>query len=468
MSRVQHAVTRWRRAAAVSPGTLLPVIAEFQSDAVEIEERAPPRIARATLYLVVALIAAAVTWSSLSYVDKIVTGSGKLITTRPGIVVQSLETSVIRDIHVSAGDTVRRGQALATLDPTFSEADVDQLRLRVSALDAMIDRIETELSGGTYLASDPANTDQAVQAKLFNQRTSFYESSLHNYDAQIAGIQASLKSNEQDHALMVQRLATLRSIEEMRATLMEHQTGSRLNFLQARDARLEVEANLARLHGSRDDLSHRQDKLKADRQAFIDDFRRSALQDLVEARAKRTAAAEDLKKAELRKHMVVLTAPADATVLEVAHRSVGSVVREAETLFQLVPSDVPLEAEINVDSKDIADVAVGQAVRVKFDAYPFQKYGTGSGVVRVVSQDSFVPEGRGEGTSRQGGESAVRPGAFYRVLVELTDTDLHGVDQLKLLPGMTVSAELKAGRRSVISYFLYPLLRGLDESLRER
>jgi len=66
-------------------------------------------------------------------------------------------------------------------------------------------------------------------------------------------------------------------------------------------------------------------------------------------------------------------------MLEMGNRSVGSVVREAETLFVMVPRDVALQAEVNVDAKDIGQVAVGQQVRLKFDAFPFQKHGTGLG-----------------------------------------------------------------------------------------
>ena len=100
-------------------------------------------------------------------------------------------------------------------------------------------------------------------------------------------------------------------------------------------------------------------------------------------------------------------------------------------------------------------------MRLKFDAFPFQKYGTGSGTVRIISSDSFAPETKGDG---------VRPSApaYYRVLVDVTDLHLRGMaEQFQMIPGMAVTAELKAGRRSVISYFLYPLLRGLDESIRE-
>jgi HlyD family secretion protein len=203
------------------------------------------------------------------------------------------------------------------------------------------------------------------------------------------------------------------------------------------------------------------EKVRAERQVFIEDFRRTAYQELVDTFAKRNSTAEDLKKAELRRQLIVLTAPVDSVVLEVGSRSVGSVVREAETLFVLVPREAVLQAEVNVDGKDIGQVAVGQQVRLKFDAFPFQKHGTGLGVVRTISQDSFAREAKSDGPSR-----STPP--YYRVLVDLTDMRLRNLpEQFQMIPGMTVRAEMTAGHRSVISYFLYPLLRGLDESIRE-
>jgi hemolysin D len=437
------------------------VVAEFQSDAIEVEERAPPRVARLTLYCVVALILAAVGWAAGSQVDMIVTAQGKLITTRPNLVVQPLETSVIREIHVRAGDVVNRGDVLATLDPTFSQADLDQLRTRVAAFEATIHRLMAELGRYEFAVTDPANPDDVLQGKMFLQRRTFHEAQLRNFDAQIASARANLKTGQDEEAVLVQRLETMRSIETMRGTLLAKEVGSKLNLLLSQDARLEVESNLSRVRGNLADYEHKVEKARADQQVFVEEFRKTAYQDLVETLAKRNSAAEDLKKVELRRQLIMLSAPADSIVLEVANRTVGSVVREAETLFVLVPRDVPLQAEINVEGKDIGQVAVGQPVRIKFEAFPFQKYGTGSGAVRVVSQDTFAPDTKGEGARRM-------PAPYYRVLVDVTDTKLRlKPERIQMIPGMAVTAELKVGRRSVISYFLYPLLRGLDESIRE-
>jgi membrane fusion protein, hemolysin D len=438
-----------------------PVVTEFQSDAIEVEHRAPPRVARVTLYCVLALILTAIGWAAGSQVDMIVTAQGKLVTTRPNIVVQPLETSIIREIHVKPGDRVNRGDLLATLDPTFSQADLDQLSSKVGVFNAAIDRLKAELNAEDYVIGESTNADKVLQRKMFLQRKAAYAAQVENYQAQIASARANLNTAQNEETVLIQRLETMKSIEVMRATLMDKEVGSKLNLLLSRDARLDVESNLARVRGNIADYAHRLDKAEADQKVYAEDFRKTAYQDLVETLAKRDSAAEDLKKAELRRQLIVLKAPADAIVLDIASRTVGSVAREAEPMFVLVPRDVPLRAEVNVEGRDVGQVSVGQPVRIKFDAFPFQKFGTAKGQVAVISQDSFPPDPKAEG--------AHRPTApYYRVLVDLSDTHLRlPEERSQLIPGMAVTAEMKVGRRSVISYFLYPLLRGLDESIRE-
>jgi hemolysin D len=231
-----------------------------------------------------------------------------------------------------------------------------------------------------------------VQSKLFLQRKGYFNASLDNYDPQIASLQAELQTNKSEEVLTAQQW---RRCARSRRALRTDASGNRikLNLLLSRASRLEVEDNLSHiaaiwstLHTSwrRRARNARSSSRTMDAPPYRTSF---------DTLAKRNAAAEDLKKAELRQHMVVLTTPVDAIMLEIAHRSIGSMVREAETLFSLVPQHAPLQAEVSVGSKDIGEVAVGQPVRLKFDTFPFQKYGTASGVVRVISQDPFKPEG---------------------------------------------------------------------------
>lgn len=442
---------------------LPPAIAEFQSDAVELEERAPPRVARMTLYCVTALIASAIIWASVSSVDEVVIAPGKLVTTQPTIVVQPLETSIIRTIEVKAGEVVHAGQTLATLDATFSQADVGQLRAKLAALDAQVKRLEAELTGKDYSEIAGNTPDEQLQLQLFGQRRAFYMAQLQNFEQQIAGQSSVLKANRNQEAVLNDRRDNLSQIEATRKKLYDTESGSLLTMLGSRDARLDVEADITAVRGKADEAAHTYAKLLADRQAFIEDFRRAAMEQLVELRSQRDMAGEELKKLELRRNMVALTAPADAVVLDLAQRSVGSVVREAEPVVTLVPINVPLEAEVSINTRDIGRVAVGKEARIKLDAYPFQKYGTASGEVRTISQDTFLT-GQQEQTATPSQPTA----PFFKARILLADTRLNAADvPVRLLPGMTVSTEIKVGNRTVISYFLYPLLRGLDNAIRE-
>jgi HlyD family secretion protein len=436
----------------------IPAVLEFQPDAMELEEQSPPALARLTLYAVVLFLGCAVLWASLASMDEIVVAPGKLLTTRPMLVVQPLETSVIRSVAVKIGDTVRKGQTLATLDPTFVTADAQQLREKIHGFDAQIDRIDAELAGRPYVVLSNARDDEILQARLFSQRSAFRQAKLREFDAQIAHGDATLAAAREDEAVLVKRFDGLREIDKMRQTLFDKGAGSRLSYLQGRDASLDIEANLARVRGNQLETTQMLEQTRADRQAFIEDFRRQAMESLVQLRQDRAAAAEELKKASLRQQMAILTAPADASVLDIAQRSIGSVVREAEPLFTLVPLNVPLEAEVSVAANDIGRLAGDDPARIKFDAFPFQKHGTVEGRIRMISHDSFAPEEKGQ---------AAPP--FYKVRVTLGDmATLHALPKdFHLIPGMTVQTEIEVGRRSVISYFVYPLLRGLDESLHE-
>ena len=103
----------FRKPAPPPPKPVDQAAVAFQPDAAVIEERRPPWAARSVIYIVTALIISAALWASFSRVDRVVTARGKLITIDPLMVVQPLETAVIRTINVGVGDTVRAGAVLA-------------------------------------------------------------------------------------------------------------------------------------------------------------------------------------------------------------------------------------------------------------------------------------------------------------------------------------------------------------------
>lgn len=437
---------------------------DFLPDGEAIETAPMPWAARSTLYALTALIAAGLLWAALAQVDRTVSAGGRLVTTAPLAVVQPLETAVIRSLDVQVGDFVRAGDRLATLDPTFAAADLADLTARLAGVEAQAGRLRAELDGVPFAASGP---EAAVQAAILERRRAEYRARIDAFDEKAARLAAGLATSRRSRAGLAERLRVIEEVEDIRRQLHEKQTGSRLNFLEAHGERLRVRDELAALEDREREAEHELRGVQAERSAFIDEWRRKAAEELVEQTRQRATLVEQIAKAERRRSLVTMTAPVDSVVLEVARRSVGSVIKEAEPLVTLVPADVPLEVEAEIPSRDVGLVRVGDPVRVKLDAFPFQRHGTLPGEVRTISADAFQHDAASPGTA-PGRERAGEGGAVFRTRVRLTGTRLDGVpDGTRLSPGMVTTAEIRIGTRSVLSYFLYPVIRAFDESIRE-
>lgn len=434
---------------------------DFLSDAEAIEKEPMPWQARATLYVLAGLLLTAATWASFAKVDRIVVGRGKLITTTPTIVVQPLEPSMIRSIDVQVGQIVKKGARLAMFDPTFASSDLSQLSVRHASLDAQTKRLEAELSGAKASAGAPANAEELLQSRIFQERRANLESRLTSLDENIKRLKTAIAGNKREEAVLRERLQKNLEIQRMHESLREGNYVPKLKVLETQRDRLQTERDLEQLLNTSGQLAREIAKLEADRAAFTQDWREKVMEELVVVKRDRDAVADQLKKAERKTELTVVTAPADGVVQEIAKRSVGSVLKEAEPLLTLVPLDAPLEAEVQIDARYISYLRAGDPARIKLDAFPFQQYGVIKGRVRTVSEDSFVrPQGAAE--EQDSGREA-----FYLARVTLEDKTLEGVPtDVRFLPGMTLTAEVVFGDRTVMSYLLYPVIRSLDEGLR--
>jgi hemolysin D len=120
------------------------VVNEFQADTVELDTRPEPFLARALLWALALFVITAISWATFAQIDRVVSARGKVVSVAPNVIVQPLEAAIIRSIEVKVGDVVKAGTVLATLDPTFAQADVEQIEARIASLDASINRLEAE------------------------------------------------------------------------------------------------------------------------------------------------------------------------------------------------------------------------------------------------------------------------------------------------------------------------------------
>lgn len=437
-------------------------INEFQADTVEIDTAPEPLMARFVLWALAALVITAVTWASIARIDRVVTARGKIISSAPNIVVQPLEAAVVRSIDVKVGDVVKAGSVLATLDSTFTQADVDQIESRLANLNANVARLEAEQNGRPFKAA--ANDRfgyEMLQEAIWRERQDQFMAQKRLFDERIARASTGISAREHEREYLASRLKILREVESMRVELEQGKTGSRLNSLMARDSRIEIERNLVNTENILVQTRHELESIQAERDVFNRQWDSKIIEELVTKRNEREGLREQLTKARRRQDMIRLETPVDAVVLEIAQRSVGSIVKDAEPFFKLVPIDAPLEIEAQIDAKQLGYVAVGDPVQIKIDAYPYQEHGMAEGTVRTISGDAFSDP------NNQYLPEAPK-GAFYKTRIAISALNMRDVpDTFHLIPGMPLNAEIKVGTRSVMSYFLRPILRGFGESMRE-
>lgn len=445
----------WLRPAKGKSKTVI----EYLPDADEIERSPVPRFAQVTLQVMLLGFVAAITWSIFSKVDLVVTAQGRLINPRPNVVVQPLETAVIKSVDVRIGQVVQAGETLATLDATFVQADESQIRNRLASLETQLQGLQQELSGQASPRQATNDNDGQLQATLLAERQANYRAQQARLNETQAKLRASLLTNRQDQQLVASRLKSLREIETMQEKMVAQKFAAPLQLLEAQQRTKEVQRELELTTNREQEIKREIAAFEAEKTAFERNWRQKAMEEMLSVSRERDGLKEQLQKADRRQKLVTLTAPMDAVVLEIAKLSPGSIVKEAETFFTLVPLKGRLEVEVQIDSADVGYIKVNDPVRLKLDAYPFQRHGTLDARVRTMSEDAF----KRDAASR----SAVTD-AYFTARLDLLGTELKNMKaSSRLLPGMTLSAEIVVGQRSVLSYLVWPLTKGLSEAIRE-
>ena len=453
------------------------VLVEFQPDAVEIETRSIPGGARWTLYTVIALICASVAWSCWAEVDQIIVAQGKIITTVPPILIDTKLATPIRTIEVEFGDRVVAGQQLATLDSTFSEADVEQLESQRQQLVALKERLTAVQERREFTTvGHEDNADWLMQYQVFLEKKNEHDAKIREFTAEGSKLKVQQSNNVGEIKFLEETYREYRAYEDIIIDLKKRGSKSEQDVLSRRLQSTDALNNVRKANNRKLELVEELASLKTRKDAYLAGTRAEVVTQLVEASDKLAGVEQELKKAYQSNSYVSVCVPdslpyKEFVVSDVADNSVGSVIEPGKPLFRLIPVGVKFEAEIDIAGKDIAkikegtmeehesgELPQGSDVRVKLASFSFQKHGTLDGIVRTISESSYEKESPG----------AV-PATMYKARVRLLEPiKLDNVkDDFRLMPGMSMTAEIKVGKRKVIQYFLYPLIRYMDTSIRE-
>lgn len=440
----------------------LQVVRQWQSEVDAIAEAPPPGRARSAIWLLALLLVTLIGITPFVTVDRVVSSSsGKIVSVEALSTFQVLDPSIIKSVDVREGQTVAKGQLLATLDATFAKADVSQLRQQLAGLDAEVARLTAEQDHKPLqfpAGGDPDEVPfQTLQMSLFGQRAAEYAAQMRSFDEKVKTTQATIAKLQNDVDRYASRQDITRQIEGMRDTLFKSGASSRLSLLQANDARLEMQRTMENQRNALAEAQHQLASVQADREAYVQKWLGDVSENLVKLRNDRDKAISGLLKASKHQDLVRLVAPEDAVVLTLSKLSVGSVLKEGESFMTLVPLRSAMEAEIHIGSRDIGFVRPGDPVSLKVDAFNFYEHGAAQGTVSWISEGSF---------STDEGDRPTDP--YYKARVTITSLHFSGVPaSFRLIPGMTLRADIAVGHRSLFRYIIGGFLQGAGEAMRE-
>jgi HlyD family secretion protein len=449
------------------------VVRLYQSETAEFLERPAPLRARITIFAFTSLLITILVAASLLHIDRVVSSTfGQVVTTQGTQVVQALDASIIKTIDVREGEQVKAGQLLATLDPTFAAADVGTLKDQIASLDAQIARCEAELAGKIFVATADSSPSAlryvGLQRSYYEQRKNQYDAQVHSYDEQIAQISATIAKTRNDQARFGDRAKLAGEVEQMRATLAANQVGSRLNLLTATDQKTDLLRQLELDSNSLIEAQHQLASVGATKQAFMAQWLGQTSQELVTARNQRDTAQQQLEKAIRHQDLVKIYAQEDAVVLKMAKLSAGSVLKEGEVLLYLAPLRSPVEAEVRITPRDVGHIRAGDAVIIKLDPFNFVEHGSAEGQVRWISEGAFTTDDNSSPVTSSSTGPAAQTGPYYKARIAFTNTNLRNVPEtFRLIPGMTLTADINIGTRSVLMYLISGTLQGMGEAMRE-
>ncbi|MFM2111503.1 MAG: hypothetical protein RLZZ271_163, partial [Pseudomonadota bacterium] len=352
--------------------------AGFEPAHVRIEQDQSDKLLTLGAGVASALVLGSVVASFFIEVDQIATTTGRLVTVKPPMSVQTFDAGVVREVKVREGDAVKKGQVLLTLDPTATGVDLSTARQQWSAAKAQIERAQAELQGRSTFASSGVLSEDLQQRSLLAARQQQHQATMAGFEADLVSLRRQLKSREeelvsarQQFELSTQTARTRKEQFDKEREAYQREGVYRLQYLDALRSQNASERDVSNLSGQADSLVAQIRARESQREAYLSDWRVKLQQEILLGTREHVRLGEVLKKLDRSHNLMLITAPDDGVVLSLKAKLPGTVVRGADTLVDIVAKDSELEVEVDVLARDIAYVKPGRSTEVKLDALPF-------------------------------------------------------------------------------------------------
>lgn len=426
---------------------------EFKPLLLEIEDSPMSPLGRFTYWMVIVILITLILWMFIGVVDVVVTVKGKIIPDGEVKVVQSFTPGVIRTIRVKETDFVTKGAVIMEIESNSARTDLGSFKQALTIVSLDVLRLDALLNNKPFLPDSQFPPEQVRVAKDMYQsayqnqteRLGSKRTEIYRIDEQIKGLQDSANflrkmlsaaSDTQQRLKKVSDLIPQADVDRAQHDVLSYRTN--------------LADNLSRMM----ELRQQQSQIRQELSSLQQTFRESLLQDYNTKQNKKAELEAQIAEKEFLISRTIIISPVDGHVQKLLINTIGGVVNQAQPLATIVPSDVALVVKASLSPADKGFIKKGMTVAIKLDAFSFQKYGMLNGMVSAMSSDTTEVE---------------KNQPMYDLYITPFDKYLNVEGKKEYITtGMTLTAEVKIGKRRIIEFFVYPLVKYLDEGVTVR
>jgi len=427
------------------------------AQAVVLEESGTSGLVRFTMMVASATTAAFVVWAGLTNVPEIAAAEGNVIPSGQIQTIQHLEGGIVQDVVVKEAEIVEAGQVIIRLNPAQAISDLEQTRAREATLLIKAERLRAFAEERQPdFSSMPQGYDRLIADNLaiFTSQTQARDTARSVITSQIDQKRSDLVLLESQEKSLREQMGPLQEEMTMRQELVAKGLVSRVVFLDTKRELSRIEGEVARLVGqevtARNALTEVENRLIDSRSAL----QKQTMDDLSVTINELAQVQESIGRLEDRVKRLEVVSPVRGIVKGLAAKNQGAVILPGGQVCDVIPIDLDMKVDAKIATKDIGHLKVGQPVKVKVTTYDFARYGAVHGTLTKLSASSFTDE---------------KGVPFFKGIIELEHNYVGTTPgRFMIHPGMTVTAEIITGDKTLLQYMLKPIFTQVQQSFHER
>jgi len=427
---------------------------EFKPTLAEIEDKPAHPLGKVLFWIVIGTMLFFGTWVCVGKVDVVVSARGTVMPEGDVKVLQPLDTGVVSAILCREGDFVKKGQVLMEIDPSVTAPEFESKKKTLNFLELEQARLDSTLTGKDFSPQAKLHDREMIrrQRELHQSMTATLEKQLQSKKAELRRVEEEMGAaeKERDYAKAQLELALPRE-KRLKAVL---DIIARSEYEKVVDEILTHKNAMHQAASKMEQLIHQRDQINHDIGYIEENFRSTTLKEFADKQKQSTELHAEVDKTSFKNEKQRIVSPVDGHISTLLFHTIGGVVTPAQKLMTVVPLTAPLVMKAQVLNKDIGFVKDKMPVSIKVDTFDFQKYGILQGVTRNIAKHSVDDE---------------KLGPVFEVFITPLQTTLmvEGVET-SITSGMSVTTEIKVGKRRIIEFFIYPLIKYLDEGIKVR